>query len=329
MTLRRDEPRSTERRSTEPLEDPVAALVRRRDPQVDQPARDDRDGKDAGQQRADGAGASTNEPEEQQHGDGHADHREEVLAAPRGQPGLDTRPGPTPPTPRARAGSRPSVAERARGRRPRAARGGRSPRTLRRRSLRRPPAIDAGAGGRGTDRRASASRVDRSGTAAAAAVGELGASEPRPAQRQDDDPVGQRSTSQVVTRQQDVTPAPRRATARLGVHPGRRLVEDQDLGPPDERQREPESLPLPAGQAAERGGRHGAQAQHVHSSSGSRGSAWNRGVLLDRLARSRPQVDAAGLEHQADPRSQRPGHRAPDPPRGPAPCRRRRVDSPR
>ena len=92
---------------------------------------------------------------------------------------------------------------------------------------------------------------------------------------------------------------------RLRVHAGGRLVEDQDLGPTDQREREAEPLPLPARQAAERGGRHGPQAQHVQQLVRVARIVVEPGVLDDRLARSRPKVDAAGLEHQAHAGSQR------------------------
>ena len=80
----------------------------------------------------------------------------------------------------------------------------------------------------------------------------------------------------------------------------------QQFRPADEGQREPQPLALATGQAAERGGRHRAQAQHVHQLVRVAGIGMEARVLHDGLAGSRPQVDAAGLEHQADAGSQRP-----------------------
>jgi hypothetical protein len=92
----------------------------------------------------------------------------------------------------------------------------------------------------------------------------------------------------------------------LRVHPGRRFVQDQHLGPAHERKGKAEPLPLPARQAAERGRRHGPESQHVQQLGRITRRLVESGVLLDGLERSRPQVDAAGLQHQADPGAQRP-----------------------
>ena len=148
------------------------------------------------------------------------------------------------------------------------------------------------------------------------AGGQLGGRAGRrdPPRHQHHDAVGQPfDIGQVVARQQDShtgrpllrDEGPHHGPG-FGIHPGRRLVEDQDLGPPDEGQGEPESLPLPAGEPAERGGRHGPQAQQVNELVGVGWLRMEPGVLLDRLAWSRPQVDAAGLEHETHAGSQRP-----------------------
>ena len=101
----------------------------------------------------------------------------------------------------------------------------------------------------------------------------------------DHDPVRQPlDVDQVVARQQDRGAGlalggddrPRRG-ARLRVHPGGRFVEDQHLGPADERERQPESLPFAARQqpVARPGDRRAARPASS-SSSASRGSAWKR-----------------------------------------------------
>ena len=65
------------------------------------------------------------------------------------------------------------------------------------------------------------------------------------------------------------------------------------------------------------------------SSSGSRGSAWNRAYWCEGLARSRAHVDAAALEHQARRGPAAPARRGPGPRRGRGRARHRRRDSPR
>ena len=96
---------------------------------------------------------------------------------------------------------------------------------------------------------------------------------------------------------------------RLGVEAGRRLVEQQDLGPADERHRQRQPLPLPAGQAAVRGSRHGREPQHREQLVGIPRILVVAGELDQGLARSRPRIEPAALEHQPEPRPKRPPSR--------------------
>ena len=97
---------------------------------------------------------------------------------------------------------------------------------------------------------------------------------------------------------------PRRRPA-LDVHPGRRLVEDDQLGAADERERQPEALPLPAGQPpiprpATDSPRPTSVEQLVR---GRDRRLVERAVEREHLAGGHPRVDpAAALEHQPDPR---------------------------
>ena len=94
--------------------------------------------------------------------------------------------------------------------------------------------------------------------------------------------------------------------AALGVHAGRRLVEQQDLWTPHERQREAEPLPLTTGQPPVAGVRSVAEPDEVEQLVGVARVGVERRVLAERLARPRPHVDAAALEHEPDPRAQLP-----------------------
>ena len=136
-----------------------------------------------------------------------------------------------------------------------------------------------------------------------------------PAAVEDRDAVGHLlDVGQVVARQEhrDAVVAECRAAApgsppgASTSMPGRRLVEDRDqLRPPDERQREPQPLPLPARQppVARPAGRL-RQSHERQQLVGRRGASdgtrpWSRSDL----AGGHPRVDpAAALEHQPDPR---------------------------
>ncbi len=87
----------------------------------------------------------------------------------------------------------------------------------------------------------------------------------------------------------------------FGVHPRRRLVEDDDLGSADERERQSEPLPLAPGQAPVTRPRDRAQPDQVEQLVGVAWVAVEAAVLAQGLARLGARVDAAVLEHQADP----------------------------
>ena len=93
---------------------------------------------------------------------------------------------------------------------------------------------------------------------------------------------------------------------RLGIEAGGRLVEQQDLGPADERHGKRKPLPLAAGQAAVRGARHGRQPEQIEQLAGIPRILVIAGELGQRLARSRSRVEPAALQHQPDPRPERP-----------------------
>ena len=90
-----------------------------------------------------------------------------------------------------------------------------------------------------------------------------------------------------------------------GIHARGRLVEDDDLGPPDERQREPEPLAFATRQPSVARVRHRPQSDQVEQLVGVARVGVEPAVLPERLARPRPRVDAAVLEHQPDPCPQR------------------------
>ena len=108
------------------------------------------------------------------------------------------------------------------------------------------------------------------------------------------DPVCQPfDVGEVVAREQDRRPAGSRLRddladddARLGVEAGRRLVEQQDLGPADERHCKRQPLPLAAGQAAVRGARHGREPEQREQLVGIPRILVIAGELDQRLARS-------------------------------------------
>ena len=133
-----------------------------------------------------------------------------------------------------------------------------------------------------------------------------------PAVDQDRDPVREPlDVGEVVAREEDrdagrpqLGDDPAGRGAALRVHPGGRLVEQQDLGTPDERQREAEPLPLAAGQAPVAGVGRVPEPDEVQQLVGVARVRVERRVLAEGLARPRPHVDAAALEHQPDPGSQ-------------------------
>ena len=95
------------------------------------------------------------------------------------------------------------------------------------------------------------------------------------------DPVRQPfDVGEVVAREQDCRPTGSRLRddladdhPRLGIEAGRRLVEQQDLGPADERDCQRQPLPLAAGQATDRGARHGRESEHGEQLVGILGSS--------------------------------------------------------
>ena len=90
--LGREQPAARQRRATEPLEDPVVALVGGRDAEVDEAGRDDRQRQGPGQEEVDRwpgpRRQDRNRGEEEQDDDGDDDRDQDVLAATRGQPQL-------------------------------------------------------------------------------------------------------------------------------------------------------------------------------------------------------------------------------------------------
>ena len=117
--------------------------------------------------------------------------------------------------------------------------------------------------------------------------------------------------------------------ARLRIHARRRLVEDDDLGPADEREREPETLAFAAGQPAIARVGHGPQPDQVEQLVRVARVGVESAVLPERLARPGPRVDAAVLEHEPDacPQRRTAGRRIQ--PEDAWSVRRRRGDSPR
>ncbi len=90
--LGREQPAARQRRATEPLEDPVVALVGGGDTEVDEAGRDDRQRQGAGQEEVDRWPTPRRQDrdrgEEEQDDDGDDDRDQDVLAATRGQPQL-------------------------------------------------------------------------------------------------------------------------------------------------------------------------------------------------------------------------------------------------
>ena len=129
----------------------------------------------------------------------------------------------------------------------------------------------------------------------------------------DHDPVGESlHIGEVVARQQDRRARfpfrrhdrPGRGTC-LRVHAGGRLVEDEHLRTPDERQGQAEPLSLAARQEPVARPGDAAQADEVDQLVGVARVRVEASELDQRLAWPGPRVDAAALEHQADPGTQR------------------------
>ncbi len=93
--LGREQAAPGQRRSAEALEDAVVALIRGRDPEVDEAGRDDRKSESAREEEVDRAFRTRLEDpggrEEEQHDDRDHDRHQDVLAAAGGQPELDRR----------------------------------------------------------------------------------------------------------------------------------------------------------------------------------------------------------------------------------------------
>ena len=89
--------------------------------------------------------------------------------------------------------------------------------------------------------------------------------------------------------------------APLGVDARRRLVEEGHLGPPDQGQRQRESLLLAPREVAPGRGGHAAQPDQVEQLLGRDGRRVVAGEEVQHPARAEHGVHAAALEHDADP----------------------------
>ena len=171
------------------------------------------------------------------------------------------------------------------------------------------------------------------------AGGELGG-RPRGHDRaavEDADAIGHAlHVAEVVARQEDRDPGcakighdrPRRGTT-LRIHPGGRLVEHHYLGSTDERECQPESLALAAGEPPIAGPRHRPEPDKVEELIRIARIDVEAAVLHERLAWLRPRIDATALEHQPDARPEGAPAATTDRRPGPAPCRRRPAGTPR
>src|SRR5439155_14651272 len=92
--------------------------------------------------------------------------------------------------------------------------------------------------------------------------------------------------------------------ARVGIHACRRLVEEDDLGPADERARERKPLYLAAGKAPHRRAGRVAQADGVEQDRRRLRVVVVRGEELQELQRLQPRIEPALLEHHSDARTQ-------------------------
>ena len=118
--------------------------------------------------------------------------------------------------------------------------------------------------------------------------------------------------------------ATRSHTARraCGSRPGGRLVEEHQLGPADQGERELDPLLLAAGQPPVRRAAAGGPGRAARASAGtSGGSAYRRRDVAQRLHGASAAGHPAVLEHHADPRAQRRGRRPSGPGRGRGPSR--------
>ncbi len=132
-----------------------------------------------------------------------------------------------------------------------------------------------------------------------------------PAPIDDRDPVGDPlDVGQVVAREEDrdalvaqlSEERPGRCPA-LDVHPGRRLVEDDEARPTDEGEGQPEPLLLAARQPAIASPRRGRQPDQLEQLIRVSGRDVESAVEAKDLAGGHPRIDAAtALEHQPDPR---------------------------
>ena len=106
----------------------------------------------------------------------------------------------------------------------------------------------------------------------------------------------------------------------FGVHAGGGLVQEQDLGSADQRERQAEPLLLPAGEPAPRGPGHRAECHEVEQGIGVVGIVVVASEQVQCLTGAHGRVDPAALEHHPDPADQLPvvGDRIePEDPHGP------------
>ncbi len=134
-----------------------------------------------------------------------------------------------------------------------------------------------------------------------------------PATVHDRDPVGEPlRVGQLMGGEQDAHPSVAQGGDEvpgrgLGcrVHPGGRFVEEDELRPADDRKGEPQALPLAARQDAVRNACRIGQAGLLEQRVRIERIAVEPGVQPEDLGRPCLGVDAAGLEHQPDPRPER------------------------
>ena len=167
-------------------------------------------------------------------------------------------------------------------------------------------------------------RARRRGSAASAAPSSPGAPSARIAPVLDDrDAVGERLRLVEVVRRQQHGLAERleradrlpRLAPRRGVEAGRRLVEEDQLGVADEREREVEPPLLAAGERCACARRPTPRARPARSSRRRRAARVEPGPVADGLAHGQVAVQPAGLQHDPDPLAQRARPRR----RGPCP----------
>ncbi len=88
--------------------------------------------------------------------------------------------------------------------------------------------------------------------------------------------------------------------AALGIDPRGRLVEEEDLGPTDQGERERQSLLLAAGEPPVRGATHGGQADPVDQVGRVLGVVVVGGEQLEHPSGTEHRIDASSLEHHPD-----------------------------